>query len=386
MDTLFLLKYAEIALKGGRRASFEEELRRDLERRLRGIDHRIRRRWGRFYVLCGEGDAAAVAGILSRTFGIVSFARAYRTPRDMGAVEEAAAALGRRFLEEGKGSRFKVETRRTDKSFPLTSYQISSRLGELLLDRVPGLRVDVHRPEWVLKVEVRDAVYLYGPETGAPGGLPLGSGGKGLLLLSGGIDSPVAGWLLGKRGLRVDGIHFHTPPFTSERALEKAREVAGILAGHLTGFTLFTVPLTEAQVHIRKRAPGEESTLLLRACMMKIAGTVALEGGYNSLITGESLGQVASQTAESLRFTESFSDLPVFRPLLGYNKEEIVAQARRIGTYRTSILPYEDCCTLFVPRHPVIRPDFSRMRASFDSLRIESILQEAVEGMCAEDL
>ncbi|MFW6181897.1 MAG: tRNA 4-thiouridine(8) synthase ThiI, partial [Spirochaetota bacterium] len=178
----------------------------------------------------------------------------------------------------------------------------------------------------------------------------------------------------------------HTPPFTSERALDKARRVAGILAGHLTGLTLYTVPITAVQAHIRKHAPREESTLLLRACMMKIAEAVALEGGYNSLITGESLGQVASQTAESMRFTGSFSGLPVFRPLLGLNKEEIVAQARRIGTYRTSILPHEDCCTVFVPAHPVTRPDFTRMRASFASLRIEGLLQAAVEEMRAESV
>jgi len=238
--------------------------------------------------------------------------------------------------------------------------------------------VDLHRPDWVLNVEIRDRAYLYGAEQAAPGGLPLGSSGKGLLLLSGGIDSPVAGWLMGKRGLAVDAVHFHTPPYTSQKAKEKAVTLARILSEYLWKIRLFAVPFTPVQLRIRERAPAEESTLLIRACMVQAAETVARRERHACLISGESLGQVASQTLPSLSFTGSRTTLPLLRPLIGMDKEEIVALARRLGTFETSILPYADCCSLFSPPHPLVKPDFGRMSLSFEALEIEPLLAEAV--------
>ncbi|GAH29314.1 unnamed protein product [marine sediment metagenome] len=240
--------------------------------------------------------------------------------------------------------------------------------------------MDLYHPDWVINVEVREAVYLYGPEKKAPGGLPLGSSGKGSLLLSGGIDSPVAGYLMGKRGLRLDAVYLHTPPFTSEETKDKVEHLAELLSEYLTGLTLHVVPFTETQVRIKERAREEEITLLMRACMVKIAEMIARNIGSICLVTGESLGQVASQTPESMRFTGSTSELPLFRPLIGLDKEEIITIARKIGTFETSILPYEDCCTLFSPLHPLVRPDYERMVQSFRSLDADDLLQEATQN------
>jgi thiamine biosynthesis protein ThiI len=381
MDTLFLIKYGELALKGLNRPYFERLLGEDIRARLKGITHELILKWGRMYIRCNSSDAERVSNALSRTYGIVSFARAVQVPLDMKAVEEAAIDMGRSFLEEGRGKTFKVETRRLMKSFPLNSYEISSRLGQILIDNFSELRVDVHNPDWVLNVEVRESVYMYGPETKAPGGLPLGSSGKGLLLLSGGIDSPVAGYLIGRRGLKLDALHFYTPPFTSEMALKKAEKIACILSSYHPGLTLYTVPFTEVQLEIRNKAPEKLHTLLFRGCMMKVSDMIARDKGCNSLVTGESLGQVASQTVGSLHFTESLATLPVFRPLLGLNKDEIVSLARKIGTFSESILPYEDCCTLFTPEHPLTRPDVEKVRSSFELLNIEKLLEKAVVDM-----
>ena len=280
-------------------------------------------------------------------------------------------------LEQGPGNRFKIEARRSDKSFFLTSYEIACRLGDVLRARFPELMVDLHHPDWTLNVEIREAAYLYGPETKAPGGLPSGSSGKGLLLLSGGIDSPVAGYLMGKRGLKLDAAYFHTPPFTSEKAKEKVEHLTHILSEYLTGTALHVVPFTETQVRIKERARSEEVTLLMRACMVNIAAIIAEKTGSICLVTGESLGQVASQTPESIRFTGHGTDFPIFRPLIGLDKEQIVSLARKIGTFETSILPYEDCCTLFSPAHPLVRPDYESMVRSFQELEADALLQKA---------
>jgi thiamine biosynthesis protein ThiI len=238
--------------------------------------------------------------------------------------------------------------------------------------------VDLHQPGWVLNVEIRERAYLYGPPSPTPGGLPVGSSGRGLLLLSGGIDSPVAGWLLAKRGLSVDAVHFHTPPYTSEQALQKVRELCRILSDYLGDMRLFVVPLTALQLRIRERAALEQSTLLIRACMVRVADSLARREGHGCLISGESLGQVASQTLPSLHFTGSMTGLPLLRPLIGMDKQEIVTLARRIGTFETSVQPYPDCCSLFAPPHPLVKPDQERMLASFAALEAEELLEQAL--------
>jgi thiamine biosynthesis protein ThiI len=379
VQNLYLIKYGELVLKGGNRGKFERRLCVNIRRQLADPGASLDRRKGRLYLRTGV-EPQAVRRALAHTFGIVAFSEALQTDKEIDAIRTAALRLAEG-LAASTGKRFKIEARRSDKSFALDSYGIACDLGELLRTRLPDLVVDLHRPDWVLNVEIRDRAYLYGPESAAPGGLPLGSSGKGLLMLSGGIDSPVAGYLMGKRGLQVDAIYFHTPPYTSEQAREKVVAIRRILSEYLLGMRLFVVPMTAVQMRIRERAPAEETTLLIRACMVKVAEAVALRAGYGCLISGESLGQVASQTLPAMRFTGGMASLPVLRPLIGMDKEEIVAQARRIGTFETSILPYPDCCTLFAPVHPLVRPDHERMLASFAALEAEPLLEQARQEM-----
>jgi thiamine biosynthesis protein ThiI len=379
-QTLYLIKYGELQLKGENRGQFERRLCANIRRAL-GADSELQRRHGRL-LLRSPAAQPAVRRALEHTFGIVGFSRALQVGKDPAALDAAALELAPALSAE-HGPRFKIEARRSDKSFALDSYGIACRLGQLLRERVPGLVVDLHHPDWVLNVEVRERAYLYGPPSPAPGGLPVGSSGRGLLLLSGGIDSPVAGWLLAKRGLCVDAVYFHTPPYTSDQALEKVRQLRRILSEYLGAMRLFVVPLTALQLRIRERAPREQSTLLIRACMVRAADSLARREGCGCLISGESLGQVASQTLPSMSFTGSMTGLPLLRPLIGMDKEEIVALARRIGTFETSVLPYPDCCTLFAPPHPLVRPNQERMMASFAALEagglLEQALREAVE-------
>jgi tRNA uracil 4-sulfurtransferase len=378
-DSLFLVKYGEIALKKGNRASFVRLLKDSIRARLPGKGVSVTETWHRVYVRFRPEDREEIAGCLSRTFGLVSFCEAVRTAKAMEAIEEAARGLARKYLEAGMGVRFKVEPRRADKSFPLGSYQIACRLGDVLTLAFPELRVDVKTPEWTLMVEIREQAYLYGPEVKGPGGLPTRSSGRGVLLLSGGIDSPVAGYMMAKRGLCLDAVYYHSAPFTSDQAREKVVSLSRILSLHVPGIALHVVNFTPVLARIRERAHEEETTLLMRACMMRIASALAVRVGAGCLITGESLGQVASQTMESLQFTGSFTELPVFRPLVGMNKEEIIDQARRIGTFDTSNLPFADCCVLFSPVHPLIHPSLPKMKAAYEGLEIDELLKAALE-------
>lgn len=380
-EGLFLVKYGEIALKKGNRGAFVRSLRRSISAKMPDLDVRVTEVWHRVYVRFRPEDEGRVRSALEKTYGIVAFCRAVAVENDMDAVTTAAVALAEGLIRERAGTRFKAEVRRAEKSFPLDSYEIACRIGDALLTRFPQLQVDVHAPQWTVRVEIREKAYVYGPQTRGPSGLPSGSSGKGILLLSGGIDSPVAGWRMGMRGLSLEAVYFHSPPFTTEKAREKALLLARILGPYIPGFVLHVVPLTEALARIKERGKEEETTLLMRACMMRIATMIAERRGGQCLVTGESLGQVASQTVESMRYTGSFAGVPVFRPLIGMNKEEIVAEARRIGTYETSNLPYADCCSLFSPTHPLIHPDFGKMRQSYENLEVEPILVSCLEKM-----
>jgi thiamine biosynthesis protein ThiI len=380
-ETLFLVKYGEIALKKRNRPAFVKSLKDSIRARLPDRVFSVHETFHRVFVRCAAAEKADVAAVLARTFGVVSFCEAVRTPAEIGAVEEAALVLAARYVEAGMGSRFKAEVRRAEKTFPLTSYEIACRIGDLLLSRFPGLSVDVHTPEWVLSIEMREYAYLYGPSTPGPYGLPSGSSGRGLLLLSGGIDSPVAGWMIAKRGMALDAVYFHSAPFTSEKAREKVETLAKTLAAWAPGIRLHVVNFTPVLARIKERGPADEVTLLLRACMMRFATLLAPRVGAQCLVTGESLGQVASQTVESMHFTGSLTALPVFRPLVGMNKEEIIETAKRIDTFETSNLPFADCCVLFAPEHPVIKPDFRRLTASYARLEVEELLGAALESV-----
>jgi len=377
---LFLVKYGEIALKKGNRASFVKMLKNSIRARLPERSRSVYEAWHRIYIPFLPEDRELIAAVLSHTFGIVSFCKALRAPKDMAAIVEAACALAGEFIRGGLGMRFKAEVRRADKSFPMSSYQIACALGDALLSRYPQLTVDVRNPDWVLYAEIREHAYLYGPQTSGPSGLPLGSSGKGLLLLSGGIDSPVAGYLMAKRGLALEAVYFHSAPFTSEQAREKVIALARILSSWLPDMMLHIVPFTAFATRIKQRAHEEQVTLLMRAGMMRIADRIARRRGGSCLVTGESLGQVASQTVESIDFTGGFADLPVFRPLIGFNKEEIVTLARRIETFETSRLPYDDCCVLFSPAHPLIHPLRERMRNAYEDIGLDEVLNDALEG------
>ena len=377
-ETLYLLKPGEIMLKGKNRSFFERVLKNNLKRVFKNNSPRVEIRSGRFYLSLKDVDPKEAEGPLRKIFGVNAFAKAVITDKDISSIEKTALSLFSR-LNPAAGTSFKIKAKRTDKSFPFNSYEIACRLGDVLQDKFPNLTADMTEPDIILTVEGRNKTYLYLDSQRGAGGLPVGVAGRGMLLLSGGIDSPVAGWMMAKRGLKLEGVHFHSYPYTSRDALEKTKKIAGILAQSQTLWNLNIVPFTKIQLFIKKKAPPAESTLLNRACMMKIAHTLALKHEAYSIITGESLSQVASQTQNSLRFTGSMTDLPVFRPLIGLDKEEIIKTAKDIGTYETSILPYEDCCTLFTPKHPMINPEYEAIRDSFHSLNLDTLMEEAVQ-------
>lgn len=341
---------------------------------------------GRFYIETPEENSEQVEHALSHTFGIVSYSRARRVQKDPDIVDRTALKVIRDLVETGdinpdapRPVTFKVEARRTDKSYPQNSYQIACNIGASILENFPFLEVDVHHPDFLLFIEIRQEAFVYGRLRPGLSGLPVGSAGKAMLMLSGGIDSPVAGFMMAKRGLKLDFIYFHTYPYTSEEALEKVKKLSATIAPYITGANLFIVPFTEAQLRINERALPQEVTLLMRAAMVKISCRLARIHGGSALVTGESLSQVASQTVESIAFTGSASSLPIFRPLIGLDKEDIIRHARSIGTYETSILPYDDCCTIFSTEHPLLRPKMDRMWDAWKRLELDDLLTRAVE-------
>jgi thiamine biosynthesis protein ThiI len=387
MENAFLIKYGEISLKGKNRPYFENKLAANLRKRLAGRKAQVRLKVGRIYVHYDDEAAAAVQAELARTFGIISFARTIKTEKTYEDLCAAASVLAEEALRQaslaqgaaaGKANvAFKIEAGPTDKSFFLTSYEIACRLGEYLAGRHPGLTVNVRQPDWILTVEIRERAYLYGPPLPGLAGLPVGCSGRGLLLVSGGIDSPVAGYLMAKRGLEMDAVYFHTPPYTPEQSKEKVIDLVRALRAFVPGMRLFVVDFSEVQVAIKEKAFAKAVTLMSRAAMVIIAQALARRERAAVLVTGECLGQVASQTPESLAFTGSFAELPILRPLIGLDKNEIIDRAKRIGTFAISTRPFADCCTLFAPEHPVIKPDRDRMREEFLALGLDPLLEKA---------
>jgi tRNA uracil 4-sulfurtransferase len=380
MDAFYLIKIGEILLKLGNRKEFEDRLRSQLHRRFSaaGIPHKLEMFPGRYFVTIPEERAADAELILSRTPGVNGYARALKVEKSVEAVLEAAVEVARARVGAGK-RRFKAESRRSDKSFALGSFELSARIGAAVLEAFPEAKVDLHTPEFTINAEIRERAYVFGdPESGVRG-LPVGSGGKGLLLLSGGIDSPVAGYMMARRGLALEACYFHAYPYTSQEAKDKVVSLAKVLASYTGRLALWTVPFTEAQLKIKKDAREDLTTLMMRAAMMRVAHVLAERIGANCIVTGESLGQVASQTAENLRLTQSPTDYPVLRPLVGMDKEDTIKLAKRIGTFDISILPYEDCCVLFSPKHPMLKAKLEREKAEYEELGLEPFLAEALE-------
>jgi len=380
-EKLILVRYEEIFLKRSNRNVFENRLIKNIRQRLDNMgDIRVTCSQSRIYVESGDEDFDLAEAVerLKKVFGIASMSIVSRVPTDYEAIKASAVGIVADLLSRYGYKTFKVETKRADKSFPMNSPQISADVGAHILRNFPRLKVDVKNPDFVLYIEVRESTYLYSEIIPAAKGLPTGTGGRAALLLSGGIDSPVAGWMIAKRGVEVDAVYFHSPPYTSERAREKVVRLCEILSEWTMGMRLYVVPFTEIQMAIHQKCPQEYLTIIMRRYMMKIAEQIALNNGALALITGEAIGQVASQTMESLLVTNSAVTLPVYRPLIGMDKNEVVNLARHIGTYDTSILPYEDCCTLFVARHPATRPSLEK------TLDYESVLDE--EQMIARAL
>jgi thiamine biosynthesis protein ThiI len=379
----FLIKYGEIGIKGKNRFMFEDALVRQIRFALKGVEGKflIHKTYGRVYVDCEEGyDYEETVEALKTVFGIVGICPVVRL-QDEGFEELKRAVVS--YMGEmypNKELTFKVEARRSKKTYPMTSMEINAALGEAILGAHAGMKVDVHKPDVRLNVEVREEIYLYSEIIPGPGGMPIGTNGSAMLLLSGGIDSPVAGYMIAKRGVALEATYFHAPPYTSERAKEKVVDLARQVAKYAGSIKLHVVNFTDIQLYIYEKCPHEELTIIMRRYMMKIAEHFAVKDGCLGMITGESIGQVASQTMQSLAVTNAVCTLPVYRPLIGFDKRDIVDIAEKIDTYETSILPFEDCCTIFVAKHPVTRPELARIEESEKHLeKIEELVKTAIE-------
>ncbi len=385
---IILIKNGELALKGLNRGTFEEVLIKNLRWRLKPLGgFTFRKAQSTIYIEPQEAevDWDEVSERVAKVFGISAYSRACVTEKSMPAILEAAASYLEKPLRRAKT--FKVEAKRADKRFPLTSPQLCAQVGAYLLERYPHLAVDVHQPEVTVWVEIRDfAAYIHGPQLPGAGGMPVGTGGKAAVLLSGGIDSPVAAYMMAKRGIELAAVHFASPPYTSERAERKVKTLLQQVGEYAGRTTLYIVPFTHIQEEIGKQCPEELFTLVMRRFMMRIATGLAEKLECGALITGESVGQVASQTIGALRCTDAVATLPVFRPVIGMDKEEIIAVARRIGTFETSIQPYEDCCTVFTPRHPRTRPRVEELEEAESRLPVEELVAEAMAGVRVERL
>lgn len=381
MIPIILVRYGEIHLKGQNRPRFEKMLKDSMSAAVRRFGGSVKKGDGRFYVRhIEQSQIPAAMDALCKVFGVHSVSPAYEMEKDLPAICQKAAELAQAEMERLalSSASFKVKGKRSDKRYPLSSMEIAAEVGGYILEHVPGLSVDVKNPQLTVYVEMREQAYVYTSILPGKGGMPLGSSGKAMLLLSGGIDSPVAGYMVASRGVYLEAVHYHSFPYTSERAKEKVLTLAKLLAQYTGPIRLHIVHFTEIQMAIYEKCPEEQLTILMRRYMMKIAERVALENQCQAIVTGESIGQVASQTIASLHVTNSAVDLPVFRPLIGMDKDEIIERARTIGTFETSILPYEDCCTVFVPKHPVTRPNLRKIELSEKLLEEEALIADAL--------
>ncbi len=381
-----MIKYAEIGIKGKNRHLFEEALVRQMKIALKPCegDFAIHRTYGRVFVEClSDYDYEEVTDALQHVFGISGICPVVELP--VIPIDELREETAR-YMKEAypyEKQTFKVHARRMNKEYPVESMEVNAELGNAILEACPNLSVDVHDPDIMVNVEIREKIYLYSIILPGPGGLPVGVGGKAMLLLSGGIDSPVAGYMIAKRGVKLDAVYYNAPPYTSERALQKVVDLASQVAAYTGPIWLHNINFTEIQLYIYEKCPHDELTIIMRRFMMRIAERLAKEAECLGLITGESIGQVASQTLTALGVTNEVCTLPVFRPLIGFDKEEIIKVSKKIGTYETSILPYEDCCTIFVAKHPVTKPKLDVIKRHERNL--EEKIDEMVERAIATD-
>lgn len=384
---VIMAKYGEIALKGLNRSNFEDLLVKNIKRRLDKIGKfEVTRRQSTIYItpLSEECELDRAVKKVCNVFGIAAVQRSAVFEKDIKTIIEKSIPYLKDALEGAKT--FKVEAKRSDKSFPLTSPQIQQELGGALADAYPHLVTDVHNPDITVLVEIRDkGAYVNAEKITAVGGMPVGSNGNALLLLSGGIDSPVAAFMMAKRGLRVDAVHFQSPPYTSERALMKVETLCEKLTEYCGSIRFYCVPFTEIQEALRDHCNGDYFTVIMRRLMLKIANSLCERGSYGALITGESVGQVASQTLAAIGCTDKAADYPVLRPLVGMDKKEIVDIARKIDTFETSILPYEDCCTVFTPKHPKTKPVLTDVLKEEEKFDFQPLIKKAIEGITVKD-
>lgn len=383
MEEIILIKVGEIVLKGLNRRTFEDVLLKNLRKRL----HKA----GQFEIKIAQStisvkpkgenaDMELASEIVGKTFGIATFSRACVAKKDIEDIQQKAVEYLEEELEDAKT--FKVEARRSDKKFPLKSPQICEQVGGYILEHFPHLKVDVKNPELVVTVEVRDfCAYVRGGVVKGVGGIPVGTGGKAGILISGGIDSPVAAFMMAKRGVELTAIHFASPPYTSQRAEEKVCKLLEIVSEYSGRMTMYTVPFTEIQEQIREKCPEELFTIIMRRFMMQISERIAKDNNCTALITGESLGQVASQTISAIACTDIVCNIPVFRPLIGMDKDEIVVISRKIGTFETSIEPYEDCCTVFTPKHPRTKPVLKYVEQAQNEMNCDELIEKALAGL-----
>ncbi len=382
MKEIILIKNGELALKGLNRRTFEDCLIKNLKRRLAPL--------GNFQISIAQStitvepmeeyiDMDAAADVISKVFGIAGYSRAAAVPKDMQTIVRAAAQYLKPELD--RVSTFKVESKRSDKHFPLKSPEISREVGGYLLKNNPHLKVDVHNPDVVVTVEVREKyAFIHGNQQKGAGGMPVGTAGKAAILISGGIDSPVAAYMMAKRGVVLTGIHFASPPYTSDRAEQKVHELMEEVAAYAGRMNLFVVNFTEIQEQIKDHCPEDLFTIIMRRMMMRCAERIARSQGCGALITGESLGQVASQTMDAIQCTDAVAGLPIFRPVIGMDKNEIVTISRQIGTFDTSIQPYEDCCTVFTPKHPRLHPGLETLEKAETALDLDALVERAVKN------
>ena len=380
----FLIKYAEIGVKGKNRYLFEDALVKQIHHRLKNLEGNfsVTKEAGRIYAEAAEDfDYDEVIDALQHVFGIVGICPMVQI-EDNGYEDLKAQVV--KYIDdayENKNFTFKVVARRANKQYPVVSDQINRDLGEVILNAFPETKVNVHTPDVLLRVEVRHKINIFSETIPGPGGMPIGTAGRAMLLLSGGIDSPVAGWMIAKRGVTIDATYFHAPPYTSERAKQKVGDLAKLVAKYTGPIRLNIINFTDIQLYIYDQCPHDELTIIMRRYMMKIAETIAKENDCLALVTGESIGQVASQTMQSLAVTNEVCELPVMRPLIAFDKQDIVDISLKIGTYETSVLPYEDCCTIFVAKHPVTKPSLKKIKNSEKKLdeKIDELMKTALE-------
>lgn len=391
MKRVILVRYGEIILKGLNRPVFEDKLMGNMKKSLYGFGKiNVIRSQARIFIEPFEEsfDFDGAVAKLIKVFGIVSVSIVFKIPSVFEGMKQLSLALVQKQLQlrniTGEAENapgivsFKVEAKRGEKNFPMQSPEICMELGGYLLENFPALRVDVHNPDFRIYVEVRESTYMYCDIIPSNGGLPIGTNGRAMLLLSGGIDSPVAGWMMAKRGMEIEAVHFYSYPYTSERAKDKVIALARIMSRYCYRINLHIVPFTEIQLAINEKCPEDQLTILMRRAMMVISERIAANNGAQALITGESLGQVASQTIQSLAVTNAAVQMPVFRPLIGMDKNEVIEIARKIDTFETSILPYEDCCTVFVAKHPKTRPRLDEVIKLEEGLNLEEMIEKAI--------